>query len=387
MSAPVPAHKHRNTFADVRHGTSTFDFTHRLWRWVAVSGTLLLVSVLALGLKGLNFGIDFTGGVSWQVAVATGKSVSTAGARELVAENGANDPTVQILTSNNGTKAIRVEANKVPNADRIKIRDALAEYAGAKPTDVSLSEVSASWGRQISEQALKALVVFLLCVMLYLTIRLEWKMALASNLAVIHDIIITVGIYALFGFPVTPATVVAFLTILGYSLYDTVVVFDKVKENQATLGHIRGETYSDMVNRSTNHVLMRSLNTSFVALLPVLSLLFVGSFLLGATALVDFALALGIGLAVGAYSSIFVATPLFAWMKEKEPRSRSIRERALAARAADAASGTGTAEPVDAGGHVDAAAAEDDDARPAPARTAAGTLIQPRPRKKTPKKR
>lgn len=375
MSAPVPAHKHRNTFADVRHGTSTFDFTHRLWRWVAVSGTLLLVSVLALGLKGLNFGIDFTGGVSWQVAVATGKSVSTAGARELVAENGANDPTVQILTSNNGTKAIRVEANKVPNADRIKIRDALAEYAGAKPTDVSLSEVSASWGRQISEQALKALVVFLLCVMLYLTIRLEWKMALASNLAVIHDIIITVGIYALFGFPVTPATVVAFLTILGYSLYDTVVVFDKVKENQATLGHIRGETYSDMVNRSTNHVLMRSLNTSFVALLPVLSLLFVGSFLLGATALVDFALALGIGLAVGAYSSIFVATPLFAWMKEKEPRSRSIRERALAARAADA------------GGHVDAAAAEDDDARPAPARTAAGTLIQPRPRKKTPKKR
>ncbi len=179
----------------------------------------------------------------------------------------------------------------------------------------------------------------------YLTFRFEWRMALAAIIAVIHDIIITVGVYAVTGFEVTPATVVAFLTILGFSLYDTVVVFDKVKDNQARLGTVRGDTYSLMVNRSLNQVLMRSINTSIVALLPVASLLFVGTYVFGGLALRDFALALFVGLLTGAYSSIFVATPILAWLKEREPRYRALRERA----AADLAKAAVVA-PVAAGG-------------------------------------
>jgi len=160
--------------------------------------------------------------------------------------------------------------------------------------------------------------------------RFEWKMALAAIMAVVHDIAITVGVYAISGFEVTPATVIAFLTILGFSLYDTVVVFDKIRENTPSLGAERGDTYSSMVNRSMNSVLMRSLNTSFVALLPVASLLVVGSGILGAVTLRDFALALFVGLLVGAYSSIFVATPILAWIKEREPRYQALRTRSMA---------------------------------------------------------
>ena len=170
--------------------------------------------------------------------------------------------------------------------------------------------------------------MFFVVLALYLTFRFEWRMALAAIIAVVHDIIITVGVYAVTQFEVTPATVVAFLTILGFSLYDTVVVFDKVKDNQARLGTVPGDTYSTMVNRSLNQVLMRSINTSIVALLPVASLLFVGTYVLGGLALRDFALALFVGLLTGAYSSIFVATPILAWLKEREPRYRALRERA-----------------------------------------------------------
>ncbi len=180
----------------------------------------------------------------------------------------------------------------------------------------------------MSSKALTALIVFFFVIAAYLTFRFEWRMALAAIIAVVHDIIITVGVYAVTGFEVTPATVVAFLTILGFSLYDTVVVFDKVRDNQARLGTVRGDTYSSMVNRSLNQVLMRSINTSIVALLPVASLLFVGTYVFGGLALRDFALALFVGLLTGAYSSIFVATPILAWLKEREPKYRSLRERA-----------------------------------------------------------
>src|SRR4029078_3626746 len=184
------------------------------------------------------------------------------------------------------------------------------------------------WGNHITKKAEQAVVVFFIAIALYLSVRFEWRMALAAIIAVIHDIIITVGVYAVTGFEVTPATVVAFLTILGFSLYDTVVVFDKVKDNTARLGTVRGDTYSTMVNRSLNQVLMRSINTSIVALLPVASLLFVGTYAFGGLALRDFALALFVGLLTGAYSSIFVATPVLAWLKEHQPRYRALRERA-----------------------------------------------------------
>ena len=193
-----------------------------------------------------------------------------------------------------------------------------------------MKSVGPTWGDKVSSKALQALVVFFIVIALYLTFRFEWRMALAAILAVIHDIIITVGVYAITQFEVVPATVVAFLTILGYSLYDTVVVFDKVRDNQARIGTERGDTYSAMVNRSLNQVLMRSINTSLVAVLPVASLLFVGTYMFGGLVLRDFALALFVGLTVGAYSSIFVATPVLAWLKEREPRYRALRARAEA---------------------------------------------------------
>ena len=207
---------------------------------------------------------------------------------------------------------------------------------------MSLTNVGPTWGDKVSSKALKALVVFFVVIALYLTFRFEWRMALAAIIAVIHDIIITVGVYAVTGFEVTPATVVAFLTILGFSLYDTVVVFDKVKDNQARLGTVRGDTYSTMVNRSMNQVLMRSINTSLVALLPVASLLFVGTYLFGGLALRDFALALFVGLLTGAYSSIFVATPILAWLKEREPKYRALRARAESDRARATIASTST---------------------------------------------
>jgi preprotein translocase subunit SecF len=225
---------------------------------------------------------------------------------------------------------VRVQSEDLSRAEQAKVSAALAEYAGIPADQVSLTNVGPTWGDKVSSKALTALLVFFLVIALYLSFRFEWRMALAAIVAVVHDIIITVGVYAVTGFEVTPATVVAFLTILGFSLYDTVVVFDKVRDNQARLGTVRGDTYSLMVNRSLNQVLMRSINTSIVALLPVASLLFVGTYVFGGLALRDFALALFIGLLTGAYSSIFVATPVLARLKEREPKYRSLRERAAA---------------------------------------------------------
>ncbi len=219
-----------------------------------------------------------------------------------------------------------VQTPTLSTAKLDQIKGALQRYGS-----VSVPEaVSATWGNTVTNKALVALGVFFLLIAAYLTFRFEWRMAVAAILAVIHDILLTVGVYAVTGFQVVPATVIAFLTILGFSLYDTVVVFDKVGENTPTVGTDRADTYSKMVNRSLNQVLMRSLNTSFVAVLPVASLVFVGSGLFGATALKDFAVALFVGLATGAYSSIFVAAPILAWLKEREPRYRAVRERALA---------------------------------------------------------
>src|SRR5207344_2030608 len=187
--------------------------------------------------------------------------------------------------------------------------------------------VGPTWGHEVSQKALKALFFFFLLLAVYLSIRFEWKMAGSAIVAVIHDIIFTIGFYALFQFQVTPATVTAFLTILGFSLYDTVVVFDKVRENQRRMTATGRVTYGEMVNTSLNQVLMRSLSTSFVALMPVLSLLIVGTGVFGAKSLEDFALALAAGLFIGSYSSIFVAAPLLAWWKEREPQYRALKER------------------------------------------------------------
>jgi len=314
----------RHTLRDLYHEDTYYDFLHRKWRWALISGVLILVSVLGFVLRdGLNLGLDFTGGTSWQLTVAKGKNVSTGDVRSLVESEGVRDPKIVIL----GSDGIRVESSQVGRAEEAKITAALAKYGGIGIKAISVSEVGPSWGEKVSSQALLALGLFFVAIALYLSLRFEFKMAAAAIVAVIHDILITVGVYAVTGIEVTPATVIAFLTILGFSLYDTVVVFDKIKENTPQLTTVRGLTYTGMANRSLNQVLMRSLNTSFVALLPVASLLVVGVGLEGALALREFGLALFIGLIIGAYSSIFVATPILVAWKEREPRYRALAER------------------------------------------------------------
>jgi preprotein translocase subunit SecF len=372
----------RHTPADFYHERTNFDFTGRAWRWAILSGTLILIALIAMFTRGLNLGIDFEGGTSWQVPVE-GKSASVGDVRDVVDPLGLADARVLVLSGDSG-ESVRVQSKEVNPATEDKVTDALAQYGGVERSEVSVDTVGPTFGDQVRNNAIKALIVFFLVVAAYLAIRFEWKMAGAALVAVVHDILITVGVYALTGFEVTPATVVAFLTILGFSLYDTVVVFDKIKENVATIGTVRGDTYSTMVNRSMNQVLMRSLSTSFVAVLPVASLLFVGAGLFGALALRDFALALFVGLLTGAYSSIFVATPLLAWWKEREPRNRALRERSEAQLArADAPVEAPAPEPEPQPAPAAAVPAAPP-ARPSSPRPAAGS---PPPRTRAPRPR
>ena len=317
--------------SDIFHERTNYDFVGPKRRWFTISAALIVIGAVFFVIRGLNFGIDFEGGTAWEVP-AHGQSISTSGARAAAEAAGLKEPTVQIL----GGDTIRVQSSRSTGEEQLRVRDALAAYAGARPSDVSISDVGPTWGQEVSSKAIRALIFFFIAIAGYLSLRFEPKMAIAAIAAVVHDILITVGAYAVTGFEVTPATVIAFLTILGFSLYDTVVVFDKVKENVAGLTSGGRDTYSDVVNRSMNQVLMRSLNTSFVAVLPVFSLLVVGSYLFGAVTIRDFSLALFIGLLTGAYSSIFVATPLLAVMKEREPRYQALRQR-IAARAGAAA--------------------------------------------------
>jgi preprotein translocase subunit SecF len=364
----------RSTLSDIFNERTNFDFIGPRRRWFALSGVVILIGLISLFTRGLTFGIDFEGGTAWQVKKAEGRPSSGA-VRDVLRPLGLADAKILVL----GGDSVRVSSERVDQAKQEEVRGALAEYAGARPATVSITDVGPTWGGEVSRKAVRALIFFFLAIALYLSWRFEPKMALAAIAAVVHDIFVTVGVYSLSGFEVAPATVIAFLTILGFSLYDTVVVFDKVDENVSGLATAGKETYSDVVNRSMNEVLMRSLNTSFVAILPVFSLLVVGAYAFGALTIRDFALALFIGLITGAYSSIFTATPLLALMKEREPRYAALRQR-LARTAA------GGPAPAFAGVSATAAAgSEATEAAPAtsgaPRRSAPGRPA-PRPRQK-----
>lgn len=293
----------------------------RLWRiGFVLSAVALAMCIGALGVRGLNLGIDFEGGTAWEVVAP---DASTSAAREALAGTGAEDAKIQIV----GDDVVRVQAEPEGNTDVSDVTERLARLGGVPADEVSVSTVGPTWGQEISEKAQRALIWFFVVVAAYMAVRLEWKMAACALAAVVHDIIITVGVYAIFRFEVTPATVIAVLTILGYSLYDTIVVFDKIHDNAARPGVAGRMTYTDMVSLSLNQVLMRSLNTSITSLLPVLSMLVIGSWVFGAVALEEFSIALAVGLVTGAYSSIFIATPLVAIFKEREPQNQKLRER------------------------------------------------------------
>jgi preprotein translocase subunit SecF len=310
------------------HGETRIDFIGRQKIWFAVSALVILLGLVGgIARGGLNLGIDFRGGTSWEVPA----DVSVARTKTVMSDLGHPEARIQRFTPTAGSPFVRVSTKLEGSANDVakrstEIRDKLStELAGGKTVD--FSTVGPSWGGEITKKARNALIIFFLAIALYLSIRFEWRMAFGALAAVVHDILVTVGVYALVGFEVTPASVVAFLTILGYSLYDTVVVFDRIDENVKTMGATGRHTYSEIVNTSMNQVLMRSLNTSLVAILPIMSVLVIGSFVLGATSLEDFGLALFIGLLTGAYSSIFVATPVLAALKEREPRYAQIRTR------------------------------------------------------------
>ena len=326
--AEPPDGPKRSLWYKLYHGETTFDFVGRRKVGFAISGVLLIIGSLSLVTRGLNLGIDFEGGISWEFDSG---DLSSDAAQSVLGDNGVGegDAKIQELSGPNGDR-LRIQTGDQPPETEIAVRDALARAAGIASEDVSVSTVSATWGEQITKKALQALLAFFVLISIYISWRFEWKMALAAIGAVIHDVLISVGVYSVFGFEVTPATVIAFLTILGFSLYDTIVVFDKVHENEQRFG--TRAPYSDIVNLSMNQVLMRSLNTSIAAVLPVLSVLVVGSMIMGAIALQDFALALLVGIITGSYSSIFIATPFLAILKEREPRYRAIKaKRATAA--------------------------------------------------------
>ena len=318
-----PRTNRRSLWTRLYHGETNFDFVGRRKLWFTLSLVAVLIGLGSLVTRGLNLGIDFEGGVVWEVPAG---DASVADARDAIDQFGLGNATIQELESDEGVE-LRIEAEPVTATTSDQVTDALAKVSGSSADDVSLTSVGPSWGREISDKAIRALIVFLVLVTIYIALRFELKMAIPTLVALIHDVLITIGVYALTQLEVTPATVIAVLTILGYSIYDGIVVFDKVDENTRLVSSTGGLSYGGMVNVSLNQALMRSLNTTITALLPVASLLVVGSWIMGAVVLQEFAIALLIGLFSGAYSSLFIASPLLAWLKEREPRYRDIKRR------------------------------------------------------------
>lgn len=309
----------------LRRGETTIDFVGNWKRWLTISAVLLVLSLAGLGIRELNLGIEFVGGLGMQSPNPAGASVDEI--RDALSEVGVEEVTIQLVDDG---AAVRVTTPSLDQQKENAAVDALAAVTGADRTEISIEAVGPSFGELVARRALLALGVFLGAVVIYISWRLEFKMAVAGLVALVHDLIITVGVYAITGFPVTPATVVAVLMILGYSLYDTVVVFDKVEELIAIEEEQKrpSKPIGQIINEAMNSVLARSLATSLTSLLPVGSILFVGSFVLGAPTLRDFALALFVGIAAGTYSSIFVAAPLLARWKEKEPEWQERAARA-----------------------------------------------------------
>ena len=326
FEAPAPTGKTPGHFGRLYQGLTTIDFVGRRRTWFTISLLVIVVGLGSLGVRGFNLGIDFKGGSSWEVQTPHSSIAKITAAVESA---GLTLPTVEKLGSQ--TYEVTADLNSLGATKQLAVTNAvvkaMATAAHVNQIQVSTSSVGPTWGGQITNRAIEALIVFFIFVVGYISWRFEPKMALAAFIAMVHDLLVTVGVFSLFGFQITPDTVIAILTILGYSLYDTVVVFDRVRDNAS--GVLKGGdiTYGEMVNLSMNQTLARSINTSLVAILPVFSVLVVGAYILGATTLQNYGLALFVGLMSGAYSSIFIASPLLAWMKEREPRYQELAAR------------------------------------------------------------
>jgi preprotein translocase subunit SecF len=318
-------------------GEISYEFLARRRRWYAISAVLLLLSLGALLFRGLDFGIEFKGGADFR-ATTTVSSQTVDQMKTALQNAGVPDLEESATVTTIGNTEVRVQTRTLdPTAEVPKVRSAIAEQVGVPSDEVAYNLIGASWGGQITERAVIALGVFLVLVGLMIWIYFRnGAMSGAALVALVHDLILTVGIYALVGFTVTPATLIGVLTILGYSLYDTVVVFDKVRENVRDLKGSTTRTYSEAANLAVNQVLVRSINTTVIGVLPVAALLFAGAAILGEGPLKDLALALFVGMVSGAYSSIFIATPLLAQIKERDPEMKKLATRVANRRAKDA---------------------------------------------------
>jgi preprotein translocase subunit SecF len=356
-------------------GEVSYDFVGRRKIWYSISGAIVAVAILGLAIFGLNQGIEFKGGAA---LIVPSSSCSIGTARSAVASAGVKDAQVQSLSGGR----IRIETPTLTVNQSQDVANSVASACHVTAGDIQIQLVGPTWGGQITKKALTGLAVFIALVILFLTIYFEWRMAAGAIVALVHDVLITIGIYAISRFEVTPATVIGVLTILGYSLYDTVVVFDKVKENTKAIAGQNRYTYSQAANLAVNQTLVRSINTSIVALLPVAAILFVGAGLLGAGTLKDLALALFVGIAAGTYSSIFVATPVLCQLKEHEPAMQALAKR-VAARGAGGARGRGQTATVEAG---EVAAESDGPDNPMPSAPRVSTPPKPTGPRNQPKK-
>jgi len=325
-----------------------FSFFHRLYRnetripfiarrkwFYLASGLLIVVFALSFVFRGFNEGVEFAGGTQFQIPVS-GTSITTDQVATAFSGAGheAAEPPQQVGSGGTRQIIVKTESLTADNGNGLKTK--VAQELGLKPSAITDTTVSSSWGHDVTIKAIEGLVIFLIAVSIYIAVRYQWRMTVGGVLALIHDLIVTAGVYSLVGLQVTPSTIVGLLTILGFSMYDTVVVYDKVAENAKNILAGTRMTYSEAANLAVNQTLMRSINTSLVALLPVAGLLFVGVGLLGVGTLEDLALVLFVGLASGAYSSLFLATPIVVDLTEREPHYKQLTKRVMAKRASEA---------------------------------------------------
>ena len=334
MSAEAPKH---GFFIRLYTGTGAFEVIGRRKLWYSVSGLIVAIAIASILLRGFTFGIDFEGGtkVSMPVAGQNG-TVSTQQVEDVFSKTLSKSPESVVVVGSGGSATVQIRSETLTNEETEKLRTALFDAFHPKGSDgqaskqaISDSAVSSSWGGQITKKALIALVVFLVLAAIYITVRYERYMAMSALATLVFDLVTTAGVYSIVGFEVTPATVIGLLTILGFSLYDTVIVFDKVEENTQGFEHTTRRTFAEQANLAVNQTFMRSINTSLISVLPIVSLMVVAVWLLGVGTLMDLALVQLVGVIVGTYSSIFFATPLLVTLRERTELVRTHTRRVL----------------------------------------------------------
>jgi preprotein translocase subunit SecF len=355
-------------------GEANLNIIGRRKTWFGVAAVLVLIAIGSFAIRGFDLGIEFSGGTQFILPASVGNQADAQNAVQHAVDS-ANVPSTKVSNAqkvgNGGTATYTIRTSALTQGQADAVKAALVTDTGVPDANISDNRVSAAWGSQVTQQALLGLGIFLVLVLGYLVVRFEWRMAVAAVSSLLLDLVLTAGVYSLVGFEVTPSTVIGFLTILGFSLYDVVVVFDKVQENTRGITAGSAQTYSEATNLAVNQTLMRSINTGLVALLPVGGLLFIGAGLLGAGTLKDLGLVLFVGMGLGVLSSIMFASPLLSLLKDGEPRIKSHNARVLARRA-NVRSGD-----VARGEHKRAVAAGEVPADVGPAAALAGSTPRP----------